>query len=386
MGAFSLRRFTKPETLRGISRDKLLELLGMHREYFLSRGVALPVPGSHEPFDVEALIPIFLSPDRAMPMDLVESLYLINELATPKGMDAILRETRSRGIRLPLPWQPTALDVAVCAFLADREILERIHHEHAMLKRRTFVYFKPLDAPRPLEVSAVQAALPALEAELNEYFAAHNRGRHVHVFLFPRDAELWLTIRHGDVFRREVNLEDEKSVMFVYRPECFNAVVYNGVGGELRVQASTDGERELYRHAMGKHLLGSEFHFWGAKKYSCDPLRTAGPACLAVSDVEGIEWARLTEIHCEQFVQRQRLVQSRKASDLFATCQDWRSWFPTDASILRANFKVKFRHAKAPQSVSLCPPHTATYSHDADCSLTERWLRARGFICADAAN
>lgn len=385
MAAFSLRRFTKPETLRLISRDHLLALLSPYRDYFASRGLTVPGCGENAPLDCDRLVAIFLSPDMAMPMDLVESLYLINELATPKGMDAILREARSEGVYLRLPWKPTAMDMAVSAFLAERNILDRIHHQHAMLKRRTFMYFHTLEKPRPLDVSKVQEALRPLEKELDDYFFAHNRGRHCRIYLFEHDGESWLTVRHGDVFRREVNIEDDKSVTFVFRPECFNTAVYDGADGELRVYAGSDEERDMYRRVIGEHLFGSQFTFWGANKYSCEPLRVQGPSSLAVTDVAGIEWARLTEVKCEQQRKQRKIQFSRSSSDLFEGATCWREWFPEDAQIVRASFKVKFRHASTPQSVSLCPPNIATYSHDGDCALTERWLRARGFIRTGAA-
>jgi len=385
MAAFSLRRFTKPETLRLLSREHLLALLSPYRDYFALRGLAIPAPQENVPLDCDGLVAVFLSPDMAMPLDLVENLYLINELATPKGMDAILRETRAAGIHLRIPSKPTAMDVAVSAFLFDRDILERIHHQHAMLKRRTFMYFHVLETPPSLEVSKVQEALPALEKELDDYFYEHNRGRHCHVYHFGHDGAFWLTIRHGDVFRREVNVEDGKTVTFVFRPECFNAVAYDASEGELRVYAGSDEERDMYRRVIGERLFGSQFMFWGANKYSCEPLRAQGPSSLAVTDVPGIEWARLTEVKCEQKRKQRRVLLSRSSSDLFEGATCWREWFPDDAQIVRASFKVKFRHARTPQSISLCPPNVATYSQDGDCALTERWLRARGFIRTGAA-
>ncbi|MBP8131396.1 MAG: hypothetical protein KA184_17590 [Candidatus Hydrogenedentes bacterium] len=385
MAAFSLRRFTKPETLRLMSREHLLALLSPYRDYFASRGLTVPGHGENIPLDCDRLVAVFLSPDMSMPMELVESLYLINELATPKGMDAILREARGEGIHLSLPWKPTAMDVAICAFLADRNLLERIHHQHAMLKRRTFMYFRTLETPPALDAAKIQEALPSLEKELDDYFYEHNRGRHCHVYHFEHDGAFWLTVRHGDVFRREVSVEDAKTVTFVFRPECFNTVVYAAVEGELRVYAGSDEERDMYRRIIGERLFGSEFTFWGADKYSCEPLRSQGPSALAVTDVAGIEWARLTEVKCEQQRKQRRVLLSRSSSDLFEGATRWEEWFPDDAQIVRASFKVKFRHARTPQSISLCPPNIATYSQDGDCALTERWLRARGFIRTGAA-
>ncbi len=334
----------------------------------------------HTTFDCDRLVTIFLSPDMAMPLDLVESLYLINELATSRGMDAILREARGAGIALRLPSRPTAMDAAVSAFLADPGILERLHHQHAMLRRRTFMYFRMLEAPQPLDASRVRETLPCLEREFDDYFFAHNRGRHCRVFQFEHDGALWLTVRHGDVFRREVNLEDGNSVSFVFRPECFNAVVYAPSDGELRVYAGSDEERDMYRRVIGERLFGTQFAFFGANKYTCDPLRERGPSSLAVTDMAGIEWARLTEVRCEQERKQRKVQFSRRSTDLFESASNWREWFPDDARIVHASFKVKFRHARAPQSISLSPPNVAAYSQDGDCALTERWLRARGFI------
>ncbi|HOM56499.1 MAG TPA: hypothetical protein PLG27_01970, partial [Candidatus Latescibacteria bacterium] len=68
MAAFSLRRFTKPETLRLLSREHLLALLSPYRDYFASRGLAIPASQENIPLDCDRLVAVFLSPDMAMPL------------------------------------------------------------------------------------------------------------------------------------------------------------------------------------------------------------------------------------------------------------------------------------------------------------------------------
>ncbi|HOF19383.1 MAG TPA: hypothetical protein PK082_10775, partial [Phycisphaerae bacterium] len=69
MAAFSLRRFTKPETLCNVSHNSLLLLLSPYRDYFAGRGLELPAPDGGGGLDHERLVSIFLTPDMAMPLD-----------------------------------------------------------------------------------------------------------------------------------------------------------------------------------------------------------------------------------------------------------------------------------------------------------------------------
>jgi len=102
-----------------------------------------------------------------------------------------------------------------------------------------------------------------------------------------------------------------------YRPEKHDVLVYEPSIGELRINAASKWEKDLYRRKFGLHLFGGEDFFSGTGEYTLEPLRTDGPAALVCTDVDGMEWIKLKEIHFF-WGGSENEIEIRKASDVFA--------------------------------------------------------------------
>lgn len=377
MAALSLRRLSNPENLQKIDPRNLAALLHPHQAYFARRGIAIPPPGSPDVrLDHASLVQVFLAPDREMPLDLVESLHIVNELASPSGMDALLEAAREQEIAIERLRTATPLDVAVRACLQDRAFVESVHQRHALLKTRAYTYFTatgPAAALNPVP----EAALDALRRDLDDYYAEHNRGRHCRIHVFHRGGKTWFTVRHGDAFKRAVDIETKPAAVFTYRPECFSTMVYVAESGELGIHASSKRELDLYRKLMGRHFFGFEEFFCGPGRFTLAPLLTKGPASLACSDVSGIEWVKLVEVRYERALPNHPR-EIRCASDLFDSYPH--GIVPSDARLLGAGFKMKFRGTRSARRLGLYPPNEARHLREGDAILTEQWLQARGFL------
>ena len=177
------------------------------------------------------------------------------------------------------------------------------------MKKKGYVYFRACTLLPELGTIS-QETIEGLRLELDDYYAALNRGRHCRIFVFPRDGKTWFVVRHGDAFKRDTNLEGG-GITFVYRPECFNTIFYDPAAGEIGVHACSDRERNLYRKLMGKHLFGFEETFVDGGKYTLDPLLKAGPSSLACSDIYGMEWIKLVEVHYVMTAFPQCLMRTR---------------------------------------------------------------------------
>lgn len=377
MATYNLRRFACPEGLKAISGKHLLAFLKPHGDYFTRRGMALPTkPGA---LDYEQLVAVLMDPVVDTPRDLSDGLFYVHEMATPEGMDDLLEEARILGLALDDDPHPTPADVAVQVWLQDRNALERKHDEQFLTKPQSFEYFQTDQSPVPDFVLPTPQAIRALEQELDDWFVEKKRGRGARVFVYPKDDGCWFLVRHGDPFKREGSLDDGKPGSVYYRPEKFDVLVYDPRIGEIRMNARSKGEKNLYRRAFGRHLFGREEFFPGTAKYTLEPLRVDGPSSLVCVDVEGMEWVRLVEV---QFYWggRQNEIEVRKADDVFAAYEARKARMPRRARIVRARFRVKFTDAKAPRTLTICPSNIAKYQRDADSMLIEQWLLNRGFI------
>ena len=373
MPTFDIKRFADADALKRMQQSHLVALLRPYQAYFAQRGLALDgVELNHE-----LLAHTLLTPDDQLPLDLVTTLYYVNEMATEEGMDALLSAAAAAGVALEGDHVSPA-DVAAQVWLKSPDLLERKHAERIFTNRRSFEYFQARECPgRELRPSA--GALEAMESALDSWFDAKKRGRGCRVFAYPRDGGMSFLIRHGDPFRREGSLKDRKSSSVYYRPERHDVVTYHQALGELRVNADPKAVKDEYRAAFGRYLFGDEEYFPGTSKYTLEPLRQEGKTALACTDVEGIEWVRLTEIRY-LWGGSYHETEIRKADDLFAAMEGRGAHIPSRARLIGATFLMKFADAKVPRSVSLYPSNIIKFTRDSDGALVERWLSQRGFI------
>lgn len=150
-------------------------------------------------------------------------------------------------------------------------------------------------------------------------------------------------------------------------------LTYDTRVGELRINAATIAERELYRRLFGKHLFGDEQFFPGDEKYSLEPLLVDGKGSLDVTGVDGIEWVRLCKI--EVFHGGSvNLVTCHSADDVFTALAQCGHLLHMDLRLRMASFQVKLAGVARPRSVTIRPSNLALYTRNDNSSVIERWL------------
>ena len=382
MATFRLRRFSNPEVLRAIAPRRLIAFLEPHRAFFEARGLVFPRAPSTGPIDYEALVDLFMDPGAGLPKELLDALFLVDEMATPHGMDALLEDARCSGLPLDEAAEDSPADVAVQVWLLDCRLLESKHAEQFLVRPHSFECYQTGRAKVPPFTLPDTTVCGNLERDLDDWFEEKKRGRGTRVFVYPREDGVWFLVRHGEPFKREESLNGPETVSVCYRPLKYDVLVYQPQIGELRVNARSKHEKRLYRTQFGKHFFGDEDFFPGDSKYTLEPLLTRGEAALACVDVPGMEWVRLREAHFFLGGPSNE-VQSHRADDVFAAFRS-RDGKPPAGRIIRAVFQVKFTDSKRPRSVTIRPSNIAQYTRDDDAELVEQWLRRRGFILAGA--
>jgi hypothetical protein len=377
VATFRLRRLAVPHTLRALRPAHLFQLLSPHQEYFSRRSVPLPTKPETEPFDYDRLVECFMDPGEGPPAGLIDALYFIDELATKRGMDALLEA--APGPHDFGPGGHTPADVALAFWLRTPDLVERVHAERRSIRLRSFEYYQPDRAnpggpvPDPTNVD-----LEAVAAALGPVFAAHNRGPGCRVLRSDPGGECHFRVRHGEPFNR-VEAGDAEPTTMAFRPVRYATVVFDPVTAELGINAQAEWERDAYLREFGRALFGDPAAFPNNQKYTLDPLRANGEACLLCADVDGVEWVRLREAHFA-WGGPHRELEIRKAEDLFAALRVRGGGLPTCARLFRAGFELKLGDGRRPRAVGISPPNVAQYVRDADARLVEGWLAARGFL------
>ena len=384
MATYSPRHFSHPEVLKTIHPKHLLALLEPHDEFFAKRGVSLPLDAGESPgdgIDYKALVHVFMTPDDDTPVPLNDALYLINEMTSTEGMDALLDAVRERGLRLDGDADRTPADVAVQVWLKDPDLMQRKHAELNLLVRpRSYTTYRSMLQPPPPYRPPGDAAIHALESELGRAFDQMGRSSSCRVLLFPQAEDLWILVGHGDPYRREGTLAaGGRSTQVFYRPERFDVLIYGVRSGELRINARSAKELELYRVQVGHHLFGEAEFFKRADVYTLQPIRDDGERCLACTDVPGLEWIKLVGLRFLWPGEPSITVDWRSDHLFFAVKQRERE-FPSRLPLLSATFQIKFTDGGRPRSLTVRPPRNTSYMRDEDSVCVEEWLRLRGFV------
>ena len=377
MATFRLKRFSRPDTLKAISPDFLSQFLAPYHEYLQSRGVGLPLSyDTDSTFDL--LTQVFLSPDAQTPRELVDSLYLVDEMSGNEEMDSLMGEAKTFGVSLTFE-SCTPIDIAIQIWLAAPDIIAKKHAERFLCRARSFESYQ-LEPTLMKEWHPLsQDQLNHLTEDLDRWFEHKNRGRGTRIFLSEHQEAVWFLVRHGEPFKREESLDGRETTSVCYRPLKYDAVVYEAHKGELRINARSKGEKQLYRTVFAKYLFGDETLFSGQDKYCLSPLREQGEAALVCTDIPGLEQIRLKELQLFHGGSSWEL-ETRKSDDLFALYRKKGRPFPTTGQLVKATFKVYFSDSPTPRSVVIKPGNVAQYMRDEDCDRIEQWLKARGFI------
>jgi hypothetical protein len=389
-----MRTFLNPSTLRSMRPDLLVAWLAPAANYVAKRGIVLPKckvgnhltptlsPGGEgvvSPveglIDYEKLAGIFMEPTKEVPAAFLESVFLIQEMATPAGMDVLLESARSNGIELGLGEDLVPIDVAVKMWLNNPGLLENLHNTAEMTRPRAFRYYLTERDPVPPFFGPTAEQLVSLETRLNGFYVAWKRGRGAKVFAyknFPlaaahpdvvtRPSEWWFLVRHGAPCRREPVMENGQPTNIFFRPQKHDVLRYDPVLGEMA------------------SLFGDAEYFPGTGKYSLRPLLEQGRSCLACADVPGIDDIKLTGV---EFYYRdqpwKRVVQ--EAPDIFTLVERQElAWPERLETITRATFTVKFRRCKRPRKLTIMPSNKALYGRDGDSGILEHWMGRREFI------
>ncbi len=293
MGLIASRRFTHPAFLREIAPIHALGLLRPHGAFFAQHGVNLP--DDPDRLDYDAMAAILLQPYPDTPLALLDALWHIHEMDSPRAMDTLLDEFQRLGIE-PDPRSSPA-DIAAQLWMTEPDVLRRKHAEQAVVNRVVFESFAARDGPLPEYKGADAATRARLEADLAAWFRSHHRGEGTRVFVFEDAREVRLIVRHGGAYRREGQIEDGQPTSVEFRPLVFTLIVFDRRVRELRISGGSYREKRALCTAIGRDFFGQPDLFQtDANKYTLEPLRRDGNASLICSDIPGLRYVRLIEL------------------------------------------------------------------------------------------
>lgn len=383
MPHLKFKRFTRPQVLQRLGRPLLLTFLAQFDNELRQANLRVPSPSLPEREWYGAVARLLAAPED-LPEEMNEALFAIDEMASPEGQEQLEDVIARAGLAHVVAPDLTREELALHLWLAAPALLARAHNEQRLRRLSAFDFFgTPVPAERRAAFAPPTAAqLAGLAAELDPWFARHQRGRNTtRLELYPLNGEYWFLVRHGDTFSRAPKVEAQQTEVLHFRPERDDVVVYSPERDEIRINARTRGERELYVGKFGLCLRGRADYFSEAGLYTLEPLRSEGPAALDCTGVEGIRQVILREVQIA-WDDPCGTVVTRFADDLFGCAlQDPGASgpIPRHGRLIRAAFDFYFTDSRAPRLVQVRVPNRLKLGRHCDAWRVDRWLSRRGF-------
>jgi hypothetical protein len=389
MTTLKLKCLNKPGVLKRIGRPLLTRFFEQFAPQLNSNGLSLPPPEIADADFFNSLARLLLRPED-LPDSLNEALVAVDDLSTSQGFESLEKSPGWSTRQSLVKPESTREDMALQLWLVDREFIISVHNQLRLTRLTVFEYAGSTGRAATVSPSTLdtppstldKSAIGILTFALDQWFATNHRGSETtRIEVYPLRGEYWFLIRHGDVFIRAPKVRQQTTEILHYRPERDDVVVYSPNLDEIRVNARTQGERELYIRQFGLHLRGSLDYFSHRAPYTLEPLRTCGAGALDPNGLDGISNITLRELQI-LLNNNQRETITRQAEDIFRCAPlDPRQAgpIPDNVHLARAIFDIQFAGARKAHPVEIRPPNILKVSRRSDPHAVQEWLLKRGF-------
>jgi len=375
MARLRFKNFSDLAFIQAIDKPKYIRpLLEPHRDFFARQGIDIANLRNTDATDRQ-LLQVFTQPDETMPADLLETLYVLDDLADESGHDRIQHEAERQGLSVDGDGM-TAGEFAIAAHRGHPELVRVCHEKTLYRKVKNYQEYQARTNAR-LSLATVEKRLKQLKSMLGPWFESKDRSPACEIHAYGEDAEVRFLITHGRLLRTDGSFDKRlRRSRVAYRPQKHDSVIYDNRLSVLRVNAQTQAEKSLYRDAFGRVLFDDADHFPGDDLYTLAPLKR-GTAAMRL--VPGIESVRLTEVWI-QIDNDQRFVQISKAYNLAESIAGYGRPNLAEGRLQRASFLLKYSSGGKARKLELRPPNIAIYDRDRDGVPAESFMRANGYI------
>jgi hypothetical protein len=379
MQTMKLTRYNKISVLKHIGPPLLDRFFEHFEQDFQRHGLPLPRPDLPEEEYFNRIAHLLNHPDK-LPNALNEALAALEDVGRPEAQDFLTALPNWNELLARFKTGSTYEEIALQLWLYDPNLLIRASNTQRLKRLTAFEHAgRSPNFTTPASALEPGSVLPELTASLDAWFGLNDRGENtVRIELYPMAGEFWFLIRHGDRYSRTPSINARKTEMILFRPERDDVVVLSPELDELRINARTKGERDLYIRQFGLQLRGCEDFFTRLPTYTLDPLRTAGPDALDPAGCEGISKVRLRELEV-WFEEHRTITRSERCLFEMSDAGGGESPIPKQGELRRAILEFEFAGSARPRPVEIRLPNTLKLGRRCDARLVLSYLSAQRF-------
>lgn len=377
MAQLRFKNFSDLAFIQGVDKPRFLApLLEPHKAYFQRQGLDVTKLKNGDGHDRQ-LLEVFTKPDEEMPSGLLESLYVLDDLADDAGHDRILAEAERQGVQLNgiLGEEMSPGEFAIAVQLQHAKIV-RVAHDRTLYRKIKNYEEYQAKGNKHLTLKAAKAKRADIEEELAPWFESKNRSRACEIYIYEEKDDLKFEITHGRPYRTDGSIDKKlKRSRVAYRPQKHDSVIYDTRTRVLKLNAQTAAEKDLYRKSIGKILFDDADYFPAGDIYTLAPLSKPKPTLALVA---GVKSARMTEVWI-QVNDEHGFVQTSRAHNLLAVAERHGTPNFAQGNIIRASFLIEYGNGGRPRKLELRPTNVAIYDRARDGEPAEAFMHANGF-------
>ncbi|MGB7323961.1 MAG: hypothetical protein WBD31_03760 [Rubripirellula sp.] len=383
MQTLNRQRITNIEFLLSVRPERLVKFLSPYRDYLASCGWTMPDAGTIKKEKIESLAALLQVADTDAPTKMLDSLHTISGLANRVTVSLLFDQIEGLLQTFHGQGKPFPGDVAIEAYMLDPDAAEKILSIRSGTLRRSYVSYQAATEQMPTLPDDLEARLNQLTNYLDLWFDERGCGPGANVKYVEDSSHLFLTIEHGTPMKRQRTLNNGLRDCLIFRPALDDFAVIDKLIWELRINAETSSQRDIYRRQIGKIIFDDENLFPDGERYTLNPLLAYGRKCLSVSAIPGLSSVECCGVKMLLPGHEPEEISSRRRN-VIDVLDDRIMMLKaagfTEIRLTEAKFRMLFSDSRRTRMVTIKPPNVAVFSRDGDAAIVEHFLAANGFI------
>ncbi len=393
---YTKRCFSNVAALQRLTPQVLRDLLALFPEYVAERGLTLPEVATADNLEYLNIRDALMAD--GVPADLDDILFLASRLGNSSGWDVIQRQAdEDRRTVLVDDARFGYPDLAIMAAIEDwpkhKLFLEKASARARVHSRSAYVYYAPTKDPRGLYCGPSEDGLAEAREALANHFIQQGlvedlrHGRATQIVPYDFDKEIWFLIRYPGKQSRHGGCDRSGEwSSFVFNPEEYDAVAYNKVYADLRMNTERKRDHVKYRVVFGNLLFGDESNVFrpDAGVVNLAPfLKDNARELFGCRDIPGLACIEPVELKYDIF-SFPVVHMTEKADDGESLLLDKRHGprlVPRETvCVTEAVLRYRLRDTQRFGRLTLRTGNRVNYERDGDSLVVEQWLRRRGFV------